>query len=49
MIMDLNDEVYSSSQINMYAHEDEAYSAMDSDCVPNPNQYNVQTSHSQCG
>ncbi|XP_062616320.1 uncharacterized protein LOC134278023 isoform X2 [Saccostrea cucullata] len=41
MIMDLNDETYSTTQIDLCRSEELSYTAMDSDYVPNPEQYQL--------
>ena len=41
MIMDLNDETYSNTQIDLCSVEESSHSAMESDYVPNPEQYQL--------
>nr|XP_022293447.1 putative uncharacterized protein DDB_G0267716 isoform X1 [Crassostrea virginica] len=41
MIMDLNDETYSNTRIDLCSVEESSHSAMESDYVPNPEQYQL--------
>lgn len=39
--MDLNDETYSNTRIDLCSVEESSHSAMESDYVPNPEQYQL--------
>lgn len=49
MIMDLNDETYSNSQIDICSPLEPSHSAMDSDYVPDPEQYQLNKSTNSFG
>ncbi|XP_061181103.1 uncharacterized protein LOC133191499 isoform X3 [Saccostrea echinata] len=49
MIMDLNDETYSTTQIDICRSEELSYTAMDSDYVPNPEQYQLNRGNNSFG
>lgn len=47
--MDLNDETYSNSQIDICNPPEPSHSAMDSDYVPDPEQYQLNKSTNSFG
>lgn len=49
MIMDLNDETYSNSQIDICSPHEPSHSAMDSDYVPDPEQYQLNKATNSFG
>ncbi|XP_048727392.1 uncharacterized protein LOC125645678 isoform X3 [Ostrea edulis] len=49
MIMDLNDETYSNTQIDICSGQESPCVAMDSDYVPNPEQYQLSRGSNSCG